>query len=368
MQQTHVLIVDDEAIVRRIVADVVSSEHGYVASSAASAGIALAKMAQTPPDIVLLDVEMPGTDGLSALSAIRRAYPRLPVIMFSSMTERGAAVTLDALLRGADDYVTKPACAGSRNATLRRFRDELVPRIEALRARAAAAEPSPPPPREVESVALPLPALDAAPPEIVAIGASTGGPKALHAILPRLPVDLPVPIVVVLHMPALFTQFVVARLAAVCQVPVRVGGDAEALRAGCVHVAPGDWHMTVLRDGGALQLRLDQGPPLHSCRPSIDRLFESVAVCCGGRSLGVALTGMGRDGVLGCGRIRAAGGAVLAQDRDTSVVWGIPGFVVHAGLATEVLPLGRMAAAIQERATARCPAASNARDRGWSAR
>jgi two-component system chemotaxis response regulator CheB len=367
MQRTHVLIVDDEAIVRRIVADVVAAEPGYVVSGAASAAIALAKMAQALPDVVLLDVEMPGTDGLAVLTAIRRAYPRLPVIMFSSMTERGAVVTLDALLRGADDYVTKPACAGGRDATLRRFRDELLPRIEALLARAATGEPASPPAGETRPAAVPLPAVDAAPAEVVAIGASTGGPQALHAILTRLPADLPVPIVVVLHMPALFTPYVVARLDAVCRLRVRAGADAEELQPGCVHIAPGDWHMTVSRDAGVLRSRLDQGPPMHSCRPSIDRLFDSVASAYGRHALGVALSGMGRDGVLGCGRIRAAGGTVLAQDRDTSVVWGIPGFVVRAGFATAVLPLDGMAAAIRERTVGGRLAVSGAGDRERSA-
>jgi two-component system, chemotaxis family, protein-glutamate methylesterase/glutaminase len=269
--------------------------------------------------------------------------------MFSTLTERGAAATLDALAYGANDYVTKPSNVGSATAALERIREELIPKIKAHCPMASPLTPSP-------ATAWPRPC---APPkvwpkvetrragaavEIIAIGVSTGGPNALAEVIPRLPASLPVPVVIVQHMPPIFTKLLAERLSAKSQIRVEEGRPGQALEPGSVWVAPGDFHMAVQRSKAGVQLITHREPPENSCRPSVDVLFRSVAEVYGPGALGVVMTGMGQDGLRGSQRIREAGGCVLAQDEATSVVWGMPGFVAQAGLAEKVLPLERIAA------------------------
>lgn len=347
MAAIRVLVVDDAVVVRRIVSDTLAEDPAIeVAGVAANGRIALAKVPQVNPDVVVLDVEMPELDGLATLRILRREYPKIPVIMFSTLTERGAATTLDALALGAADYVTKPANVGSVLTATQRIREELVPRIKALcPGKAGAARPAR---AAVPPAAFPRPAAAArpAPVELVVIGVSTGGPNALADIVPRLAPSLPVPVLIVQHMPPVFTRLLADRLTAAGGMRVREGVAGGAVVPGEAWLAPGDWHMTVRRAGLASTVQLHQGPPENSCRPAADVLFRSAVEAYGPGVLGVVLTGMGQDGLRGAQLIKEAGGTVFAQDEATSVVWGMPGYVAQAGLADRILPLGRVAGEI----------------------
>lgn len=343
MSKIRVLVVDDAAVFRRLVADELAADPALeVVGTAANGKIALAKLPQVNPDLVILDVEMPELDGLATLREIRKSYPKLPVIMFSALTERGAAATLDALALGATDYFAKPTNAGGLDASLQVIREELIPEIKALCARTASPAAAVAP---VESPA----GRGTSRVEVVAIGTSTGGPNALADLFAGLPADLPVPVVIVQHMPPMFTRLLAERLST--QFPLRVeeGRAGGPLRPGHVWIAPGDHHMIVARDGTEVRVALHQEPPENSCRPAADVLFRSVARAFGPGALAVVLTGMGQDGLRGCEAIRGAGGHVIVQDEATSVVWGMPGYVARAGLADRVLPLGMIAPEIVRR-------------------
>jgi two-component system chemotaxis response regulator CheB len=347
-RKIRVLVVDDAVVVRRLLSEVIDGDPELeVVGVAANGKVALAKVAQLQPDLVTLDVEMPELDGLAALRQLRRIKPKLPVIMFSTTTRRGAAATVEALTLGANDYVTKPDHTGNFTAAMAHIRDELVPRIKALCARPESGglrtlAPTPLRPT-VAGVLRPV--------RVIAIGCSTGGPNALASLLPRLPKDLPVPIVIVQHMPKLFTRLLAERLDQICAIDVEEGALGVELRAGAAFVAPGDFHMRV-QGGARPRLSLDQTEPRNSCRPAVDVLFESVATAYGDGVLGVVLTGMGQDGLRGAELIREAGGDLLAQDQASSVVWGMPGFVARRGLASEVLPLDALGDAIVRRVRA----------------
>ena len=357
--RVRVLVVDDSVVVRRILSDALTADPELeVVGAAASGRLALAKLERTPCDVVTLDVEMPDTDGLETLDAIRRQYPKVVVIMCSGLTARGAATTLDALARGASDYVAKPASSEGRH-DLTPFLAELTGKVKALGRRSRppglfaglGAPGTPAPPRTITRPGLGEGA--AGPVSAVAIGVSTGGPNALAVLVPNLAVGLDVPIFIVQHMPALFTRMLAERLAVTSRMPVREARQGEAPEAGTVYIAPGNWHMRLAREGRRPVIALDQGAPENSCRPAVDVLFESVAAVYGAGTLGVVMTGMGKDGLRGAELIRAAGGRVLAQDEATSVVWGMPGYVAAAGLADDVLPLPELGAAIVRRVRAR---------------
>ncbi|MDH5671898.1 MAG: chemotaxis response regulator protein-glutamate methylesterase [Myxococcales bacterium] len=347
MSAIRVLVVDDSIVVRRILTTTLGEDPALqVVGSAAHGRIGLNKIQQLQPDVVTLDMEMPEMDGLATLAEIRKLYPKLPVIMFSTLTERGAVATLDALALGANDYVTKPANVGSVTESLDRLRKELIPKIKAFGPRptkpvftpAKAAAKS-----EPRRVVRPLRPPPSQPVELVAVGSSTGGPNALAEFLSVFPADFPVPLVLVQHMPPVFTRFLAERLDGQCKIGVAEAKGGEALIPGQALIAPGDHHMR-LSASPKVTVKLDQGAPVHFCRPAVDVLFESVATLYGGRALGVILTGMGQDGLLGCEKLRDRGALIMAQDEASSVVWGMPGHVVRAGLSSVTLPpkeLGR---------------------------
>lgn len=383
-KKLRVLVVDDSVVIRRMLCDVIATDPSLeVVGTAPNGAIAVTRVQQLNPDLVTLDVEMPEMDGLEALGVLRKQHPRLPIIMFSTLTERGATATIDALTRGASDYVTKPANVGSVTAACEAIRSELIPKIKALCGRRGAAPlsgvrtlPAPsgirplppaqgarpatsgvrtlPPPSGVRTLppmsgvrtvaALPRGRVSA-----VVIGISTGGPNALAAMLPGLVADLPVPVLIVQHMPPAFTALLADRLAKVAQLPVREATGGERLGPRQVWVAPGGSHLVVAGGGIGTNLRLNQDPPENSCRPAADVLFRSAAAAFGGNVLGVVMTGMGADGQKGAEAIRAAGGSVIVQDEATSVVWGMPGSVVRAGAADQVLPLDQIAPEIVRR-------------------
>lgn len=362
MPKIRVLVVDDSVVIRRMVSDVLAGEPDIeVAGAAADGRIALQKIEQVNPDILTLDVEMPVMDGLETLKQLRKTHRRLPVIMFSTLTERGASATMDALALGASDYVTKPANVGSAAAALEKIRAELIPKIRAHVPRATPSMSRPFSMPATQIAQLPF-QLGAQRPitsrvEVVAIGTSTGGPNALGDLVPLLPPNFPVPVVIVQHMPPIFTKFLADRLSSKSQIPVVEAANHEELLPGHAYIAPGDFHMMVERSKEGVRIRTQQEQPENSCRPSVDVLFRSVADAYREEALAVIMTGMGQDGLRGCGRIREEGGQILAQDEATSVVWGMPGYVANAGLADVVLPLRLIAAEIVRRvAVGRVPA------------
>jgi len=335
MNPIRVLIVDDSAAVRRALRSLISEDPELEVSGVAANGrIALAMLEQSVPDLVTLDLEMPEMDGLVTLEHLRNSYPRLPVIIFSSTTERGAAAALEALSRGATDYVTKPSGLFCPGEALHFIREQLIPKIKTLGKRrnhfclpACVREPNTLRVNHGSRV------------EVVAIGTSTGGPSALTEVLAALPPDLPVPVLVVQHMPPRFTRFLAERLSTVCALPVREAQGGERLLPGTVWIAPGGFHLAVVRRARAAHLQRLGTPPENSCRPSVDVLFSSLAESFGSGVLAIVMTGMGQDGLRGARDISVAGGRVWAQDSATSIVWGMPGFVVESGLAERVLPL-----------------------------
>lgn len=347
MEKIRVLVVDDSLVVRRVVTEELTAQPDIeVAGSASTGRIALEKMAQLNPDLVILDIEMPDMDGLTALTHLRQSHPKTPVVMFSSLTELGAAATLEALSRGASDFFAKPGGAGGLEASRKVIRDELIPAIRALCTRKSPAAASP----TISTVSTPSrPSAAAARVDLLAIGASTGGPNALAELFAEFPADFAVPILVVQHMPPMFTQFLAERLTKNSKVPTVEAKSNSELEPGKAWVAPGDHHLVIVRDGSRVRTKVTQEPQENACRPAVDPLFRSVASIYGRNCLAVVLTGMGQDGLRGCEAIRAAGGQILAQDEASSVVWGMPGFVARAGLADKVLPLCLIAGEIIRR-------------------
>jgi two-component system chemotaxis response regulator CheB len=356
------MVVDDSVVVRKIVTDVLSQDPAItVVGTAPNGRLAVTKLELLKPDLVTMDIEMPDMNGIEAVQAIRATRSRVPIIMFSTLTERGASATLDALSAGANDYVTKPANVGSVAQSMESVRQQLIPKIKALTGRpltvgapapsAAAVAPRPPVPRV-------RPRQE---PAVLVIGSSTGGPEALTKVLPLLPASLPVPVLLVQHMPPVFTCQFAQRLDRLCALEVVEAVAGTPLVPGTVHIAPGDFHLTVRTTGGVRRTDLDQGLAENFCRPAVDVLFRSAVAAYDGAVLGVVLTGMGSDGRIGTGQIREAGGTVIAQDQATSVVWGMPGAVTQAGHADEVLPLGRVAEAITRLLPVARPLAAGAR-------
>lgn len=354
MGKIRVLVVDDSVMIRRLVSEVLSGDPAIeVIGVAANGRIALGKIALLKPDLLTMDVEMPEMDGLQALKAIRKTDKRLPVVMFSALTGRGAATTIDALSAGASDYVTKPSNVGSTMETIARIREQLIPKVKALcgvheSAPVALRSPSSAPlrPKPVLRIA----GVGARRVDILAIGVSTGGPNALAELLPALAGDFPLPIVIVQHMPPVFTRLLADRLSAASAIAVREGVAGEEIKPGVAWVAPGDFHMVLEKTAAGARLALNQQAPENSCRPAVDPLFRSVLQIYGAATLGLILTGMGQDGLKGCEQVVQAGGQVLAQDEATSVVWGMPGFVAQAGLAEKILPLNQIAGEVTRRA------------------
>jgi len=355
MAPIRILIVDDSAVIRKVLSDGLATDSDLeVVGTAANGRIALSKLTQVNPDLVTLDIEMPILDGLQTLAEIRKTHPKLPVIMFSTLTERGASTTLDALALGASDYATKPSNTGSLEVTLSQIRGELIPKIKALCGVRAASRIRPSPLKPGRS-SLPTAISAAREPgrvDVLAIGTSTGGPNALADLLPAIPGDFPVPILIVQHMPPLFTRLLASRLNSRTSIKVREGSAGEILQPGVAWLAPGDYHMSVQREGTAVKLAMNQGPPENSCRPAVDPMFRSVARVYGGNVLAVILTGMGSDGVAGAQHIREKGGQVIVQDEASSVVWGMPGQIAAAGLADAIYPLSSMAREITRRVSA----------------
>lgn len=341
-----VLVVDDSFLMRKLIISTLEAHADIRVVGAAEDGEqALQALARLTPDVVMLDVEMPVMDGLTALTEIRRRDRRLPVLMFSSLTQRGAQTTIEALTRGASDYVGKPSQVNDLDQAHQVLQQELIPKVLALGGRAKAARTAGE--DTASSVPLRVPARAATQAkagaqraiEAVCIGVSTGGPVALVTLIESWKQALPVPVFVVQHMPPRFTQLLADRLSGLGCMPVQEPYDGQLAQPGQIYLAPGGWHLMLERDTDGVRMRVVDLPPENSCKPAVDLLFRSAAQVYGPQLLAVVMTGMGTDGLQGSRRIVEAGGEVWAQDQASSVVWGMPGAVSQAGLASAVLPL-----------------------------
>jgi len=342
MTPIKVLVVDDSVVIRKLVSRVVDSDPELqVVGVAAHGGIALTKIDELEPDIITLDVEMPEMDGLETLAELRNRNNKIPVIMFSTLTERGSEVTIEALSRGASDYVAKPSNVGGTGEALERLQNDLLPKIKALvpravssQARPAAATPplrSPMRPGQGHRV------------DAVVIGSSTGGPSALDGVFSALRAPLGVPAFIVQHIPPVFSKLLAERLDRSSPMHVVEAATGMSVEPGVCYLAPGGEHMVLARQGTKVVIGLNDDPPVNSCRPSVDVLFDSAAKVYGKNQLGVILTGMGSDGLRGCETLHGLGAPILSQDQATSTVWGMPAAVTEAGLADEVLAIDDVA-------------------------
>jgi two-component system chemotaxis response regulator CheB len=342
----------------------------------------LEQVRQLRPDVLVLDLEMPRLNGLEVLDRLRLENSELPVIMCSAYTEHGARSTLEALARGASDYVTKPAGQRDFDAAMQSLSQQLLPRIAALAKNARGgkkkADRSASSDNAQSAKFEEIPSKASSPIEVVVIGLSTGGPSALEQLLPKLPKDFPVPVLIVQHMPKLFTGALAERLDKCCTLRVEQAYDSAVIRPGTVWLAPGDAHMEIAPrramageiNGGVAyssRIRLHQEEPLNHCRPSVDYLFFSAARIYGAGTLALVMTGMGSDGLNGAHAVHETGGVVLAQDEATSAVWGMPGRISEAGIASATLPLWGIAGALKQRVSEGRPARAEAVARAASA-
>ncbi len=349
----RVMVVDDSALVRRIASDLLAADPEItVVSTAAQAEFALQKLQRDAPDVITLDMEMPGMGGLEAIRRIMATRPT-PIIVLSAHAQKGAELTLQALELGAVDFVLKPSRSLSGGIT--DIAAELVEKVK--NAARIVLEPRPAPAPVQTPAPAPRPPTVAAPCgvgregcgyDIVAIGTSTGGPVALKTVLTGLPGDLPAGVVVVQHMPPVFTRAFAERLDSCCALRVKEAEDGDAIVPGRVLIAPGDWHMTVSRSGGEPRVLLDQTEPVNGHRPSVDVLVHSVALEYGSRAIGIIMTGRGKDGAEGLHALARRDGYVIAQDRESSVIYGMNREVIQNGDANEVLPVSVIAARVVE--------------------
>lgn len=343
-RRIKVFIIDDSVVVRRLLTKTLEADPTFeVLGTASSAESALARLPLLQPDVLTLDINMPGMSGLDLLPILRKQYPRLKVLLFSS--DSAAASTVDALLQGATAFLLKPAADAALEASLNMLQHDLTTNLKHLcghRPRPAAPQP--------QLVRTPTKRRR----EILAIGVSTGGPTALAKVIEGLPKNFALPIVIVQHMPPVFTKLLADRIRATSGFNIVEGEDGMLVEPGKAILAPGDFHMRLVRSADAsIRIKLDQGPQECSCRPAVDVLFRSVAATYGGNVLATILTGMGQDGLRGATELTQLGAHLIAQDEASSVVWGMPGAVVNAGIAHEVLPLDHIAAALTQHAGAR---------------
>jgi two-component system chemotaxis response regulator CheB len=349
MAPIRILVADGSAVARRELSQMLGSDPELEVVAFASTGRqALEQVEQLRPEIMVLELTLPDMKGLEVLKALRQLAPRMPVLIFSTLTESTGNLTLDALAQGASDYITKPTTAGGI-PFLEQARETLISKIKELHARI---QPEPP-----KASALrkrhELAKGPARQPRIgvVVVGASTGGPNMLAEVIAALPADFPVPVVITQHMPAGFTKLFADRLDTISPLRIREAVSGEHLRSGHVWVAPGDFHLALIREGPVVKLLTHRGPLENSCRPAVDVLFRSAAQAYGAGVLAVVMTGMGQDGMKGCEAVSQAGGRILIQDPDTCIVGSMPQAVLQAGLAHQVVHLKNLGPEIVRRVT-----------------
>ncbi len=353
----RVMVVDDSAVIRGLLTRTLESDPDItVVASVGNGQMAISAVGRQDTDVVILDIEMPVMDGLTALPKILAAAPDAKVIVASTLTQKNAQISLKALSAGAADYLAKPT-SSSELGGASNFKRELIEKVKALgdarrKRRRTSPKPvtaeelpfrPPVPTRPTTPPPVVLRAPSAARPSVIAIGSSTGGPQALLTLLGGLPASLQQPILITQHMPPTFTTILAQHLARVAGRPAAEGVDGEAILPGRIYLAPGDFHMKVEAQGGARVIRLVKDPPENFCRPAVDPMLRSLSQVYGAGVLCIILTGMGADGTKGGETVIAAGGTVLAQDEATSVVWGMPGSAATAGLCSAVLPISHIA-------------------------
>lgn len=355
-----VMVVDDSAVIRGLITRSIEGKPGIkVVGTASNGEVAIATLSRHPVDVIVLDIEMPVMDGLTAIPKLKAIDPAVQIIMASTLTKKNADISLKAMSLGATDYIPKP----SGNTELARaddFHRELAEKVLALgalarrqgvrrAATASALPPRPPAPVEKKSIVLrkdPIPK-----PEILAIGSSTGGPQALFTVIKAMGANLPQPIVITQHMPPAFTSILAEHITRQCGVVCAEGKDGEVLKPSQYYVAPGDFHMLIVKSPSGPAIKLVKDPPENFCRPAVDPMLRSIVQVYGKRILATILTGMGQDGCKGCQEVVKAGGVVVAQDEASSVVWGMPGAVAMAGVCSSILPVNEIGAAVRSIAT-----------------
>lgn len=346
MAKIRVMVVDDSAVIRGFIVRTLESDPKVeIAATCSNGQTAVLQLQRNDVDVIILDIEMPVMDGLTALPKLLAINPNVKIIIASTLSQRNAEISLRALSLGAADYLPKPSA--NKLGANEEFHRELLGKVHALghrrhaqaiarpsssNATAASAKPA-------SNTQITLRNVGSLDPRILVIGSSTGGPQALMAVLKALPTAFEAPIVIAQHMPAAFTPILAQHLEKACGRPCAEATDGQQLRSGAVHLAPGDFHLELAGDRRANHLRLTKAPPENFCRPSVDPLLRSVVRCYGAQTVAVILTGMGSDGLESARTLAAAGGALIAQDEASSVVWGMPGAVAKAGLCSAVLPL-----------------------------
>ncbi len=359
----QVMVVDDSAVIRGLITRMLKSDEDIdVVAFAANGELAVRELSRADVDVIILDIEMPVMDGLTALPKLLEVDPEVKILMASTLTLNNAEISLRALQAGAADYVPKPTATREISGG-DEFRRDLLAKVKALGAarrqrqhpqrRTPGAKPRTlaPVPKPSAPAALELRQAGAQAPDILAIGSSTGGPQALLFLIKNIPLDPRLPIVITQHMPATFTTILAQHISQSTEWPCTEATDGEAIVPGNIYLAPGEFHMVVEAEGTQRVLHLNQDPPENFCRPAVDVMLRSVARVYAGRVLTVILTGMGQDGLKGSEMITGAGGTVIAQDEATSVVWGMPGAVATAGLCSAVLPLAELAPYIRKTAS-----------------
>jgi len=362
----RVMVVDDSAVIRGLITRALEVDPGIqVVATVSNGQLAVSQMSRSDVDVIVLDIEMPVMDGLTALPELLKAAPDVKIIMASTLTQRNAQVSIEALQKGASDYIPKPSSTGEIHGSAD-FKRDLIEKVKALgktrrdrrdRNKAAGIPEAKPAPaaRVVPGIRSSLLSPSApvvlrpfarSNPQIVGIGSSTGGPQALFTVLGNLPASFRLPIVITQHMPATFTTILAEHIARVAKRPSAEGRDGEPIEPGKIYLAPGDNHMVVETQGTQKIIRLNKNPPENFCRPAVDPMFRSLAAAYGPSVLGVVLTGMGSDGAKGGRVLVDAGANVIAQDEASSVVWGMPGAAANAGICSALLPIDKVAGEI----------------------
>jgi two-component system chemotaxis response regulator CheB len=353
----RVMVVDDSAVIRGLLTRSLEKDPGIkVTASVGNGETAIKALDRHDIEVIILDIEMPVMDGLTALPKLLAARPGIQVIMASTLTRKNAEVSLRALQMGAADYLPKPS-SNSELTGVCEFQRELIEKVKALAKAARPARPTatlrdvgpaaparPVPPARPIVLRKPSAAL----PRIIAIGSSTGGPQALLEVLRDMAASVRLPILITQHMPPTFTTLLAEHIARATGVPCAEGKDGEAVTAGRIYLAPGGYHMVVERAGSGSVIRLNQEPPVNYCRPSVDPMLFSMVPIYGASLLTIILTGMGSDGYKGTTEVVRAGGTVIAQDEATSVVWGMPGAVATNGLCSAVLPIQEIGSSVRK--------------------
>lgn len=362
----HVMVVDDSVVIRGLVSRWLNEDPNIeVVASHRHGLLAVNDIAKSKPDVVVLDIEMPEMDGIEALPLLLKNCPGVKIVMASTLTSRNAVISLKAMQLGASDYIAKPDNI-SGVTTSADFRRDLVAKVKALAgvdvsglsgaqvqtdatsSTDSAAVPKRRLPPVVEGAKIILKPFSRIAPKILAIGSSTGGPPALFEFFKKLsPALNGIPVVVTQHMPATFTATLAEHIARVAERECKEAENGEKLKAGVIYIAPGDTHLIVTNKSDPT-VKLSDGPKVNFCKPAVDPMFESIAEVYGAQALGVIFTGMGSDGALGSVTLNQAGSSIIAQDKESSVVWGMPGATAHAGVCSAVVSLSEMATKVAQ--------------------